>query len=82
MALGPGGRQALDVRRAQNELGADQRRRERDERLESRSLEAVALPSCGEPAAPARTSREARPVFITTERVNPDVAVSVSICAT
>ncbi len=46
------------------------------------ALEVVALPSCGEPAAPASTSREARPVFITTERVNPDVAVSVSICAT
>ena len=35
-----------------------------------------------DPAAPARTSLDARPVFITIERVNPDVAVSVSIWAT
>ena len=34
-----------------------------------------------DPAAPARTSVGARPVFITIDRVNPDDAVSVSIWA-
>src|SRR6478672_140742 len=51
-------------------------------RSDSIPLLVVALASRGEPAAPASTSREARPVFITTERVNPDVGVSVSIWAT
>ncbi len=40
-----------------------------------------AVEADAEPAAPARTSAGARPAFISIERVNPDDAVSVSICA-
>ena len=36
-------------------------------------------PADADPAAPARTSRGARPAFMTIERENPDLAVSVSI---